>query len=132
MRAPPDDVSASIPTPPVPVPVTVPVAKMLSAFALPCLALIPLSAPYTDPAVIVIPPPLASLVALMPSPAAAVTEPLTLIEIAPPPELLATIPPCVPDTDRPLADWVNVMPPFPPVCVREKALPFPTFTVVSS
>ena len=82
----------------------------------------PLFAPCTDAAVMVIPAPLASLAALIPSPDKPVTVPVTLIEIAPPPELLATMTLSSPTIDWPLADWVKVMP-LVVVCVSVNAVP---------
>ena len=107
-----------------------PVATIVTAPEPPSTALIPLSAPDTDTAVIMMPAPLASLVALMPSPFRPVTVPLTLMEIAPPPELLAAIALIAPVIDWPVADWVKLMPPAPPVCVRTNAVP-PVSTGVS-
>ena len=117
-----------------------PVATIFTGPAPPSKALIPVSAPDTETAVMEMPAPLASLAALMPSPPAPVTVPLTSISISPPPALLATIALKAPLISLPPADWVNLMPPIPPACVRVNAvfpvparicLPDPTSTAVS-
>ena len=69
----------------------------------------PMAEPDTEAAVIVIPAPPAPSSARMPSPAAPVTAPLTLIETDPPPLLCATMPLNAPLTARPVADCVKVM-----------------------
>ena len=86
-------------------------------------ATMPLRAPETSAAAIAIPAPLASSYAFSPSPERPVTEPFTLIEIAPPPVFRATIPSAAPLMFWPVADWVKEMPPLPLICARTKAVP---------
>ena len=70
--------------------------------------LIPLSVPSAFAAVIVMPAPEESSLARIPSPPLPMTGPLTLIEIAPPPKLLAMIAPRSALISLPPADWVKV------------------------
>ena len=69
------------------------------------------------------PAPPAPSLATIPSPSAPVTDPLTSIETIPPPALAATIPPTEPLITWPVADWVRLTPPVPPVCVSVSAVP---------
>ena len=96
---------------------------ILTAPEPPSTALIPLPDPDTDEAVIAIPDPLASLTVRIASPPEAVSDPLTAMEIAPPPELVATMPSAPAVTGSPLADCVKEIPPVPPVCVSVNAIP---------
>ena len=68
-----------------------PAESIFTAPVPPSTARIPLLAPETAAAVIVVPVPLSSLDTLIPSPLTPVTVPLTSMEIDPPPELLAVI-----------------------------------------
>ena len=114
---------AMIPTPLVSVAITVPVAAMDTAPVPLETALIPAVAPVTVAAAMATFPPRLSLTALIPCLVVPVTVPLTLIEIAPPPELTAAIPLSAPLIALPFADWVNAMPPLPPVCDSANAIP---------
>ena len=121
----------SIPRPAVPVPRTGPDASMETAPVPLEATLIPACPPVTVAAVIVIAPPALSSLASIPAAAVEATLPVTLIEIAPPPWLSATIAPCCAVIALPVADWVKMTPPVPPVCVKLKAVPAETATGVS-
>ena len=121
-------VLASIPSPLVPF--TVPVALTETAPEPLAEAMIAAEPPVTAAAVMAIPAPLASFSARIPYSLPPVTAPLTLIEIAPPFLFVARMPLVTPVTALPLADWVNSMPPAPPLCVSVNAAP-PVWTRVS-
>ena len=124
VRAPPTDAL----TPALP-PLTAP-AALTDAVPAPLLkTAIPKLPATTDAAVIMIPNPLASFCARMPSPRTPVTGPLTLIEMAPPPLLVASIAVCPAVICLPVADWVKERPRFPPLCSSKNAVA-PALTAV--
>ena len=121
MPPPPGAVRAYTPTSPAPF--TAPVALIMTAPVPLLCARMPMFDPVTEAAEMRISSPPLSLTAWIPSPPEAVTEPLTLMEIAPPPLLRAMIASLAPLISRPPGIWLSMIPAEVPDWVIESAAP---------